>query len=47
MIPSTIEPKIAKAEDSRSVRDDGDFKIIRGMVLKDLVDVAFILQTDI
>ncbi len=43
---NTIETKISKTEDSRSICDNGDFEIVCGISLEDLMDVPLVFQAD-
>src|SRR5437667_5072611 len=43
---NTIETKIAETQDSGSVCDNCDFEIVARILLKNLVNVTLVLQTD-
>jgi hypothetical protein len=43
----TVKTKVSEAEDSGAVRDDCDLHILGRMLLKDIVDATFVLQTKV
>lgn len=47
MSRQTIQTEITETENSGSIRDDCDFEIVGRISFQDLVDVAFVFQTDV